>query len=79
MEPYEERLVLAIARQIRVELTDRDMNQQDLANAVGVERATMSRYLNGKPMPMPTFFRVAEALRLSPQALMQRAESRISQ
>ena len=78
MENYGDKLEAALAHQIRVELVDRGMEQQDLANAVGINRVTMSNYMTGKrSIPMPIFFRIAEALGLSPQALMQRAESRI--
>jgi transcriptional regulator with XRE-family HTH domain len=79
MNTYGERLEAALSTQIKVELAERDMDQKDLADAVGVERATLSRYMTGKrSMPMPTFFKVAEALGLSAQVLMQRAEARIA-
>ena len=78
MNTYGERLEAALATQIKVELADREMEQRDLANAVGIESATLSRYMTGKrSMPMPTFFKVAETLGLSPQVLMQRAEARV--
>lgn len=54
------------------------MDQKDLADAIGIERATLSRYMTGRrSMPMPTFFKVAEALGMTPHVLMQRAEARI--
>lgn len=78
MSTYEG-LETAIATQIRVELAENGMEQRDLAEAVGIESATLSRYMTGKrSMPMPTFFRVADALGLSPQTLMQRAEARLA-
>jgi plasmid maintenance system antidote protein VapI len=78
MDTYGERLESALATQIRVELVERDMTQKDLAEAVGVGRPVINHYLKGhKSMPMPTFFKVAEALGLTPQVLMQRAEARI--
>lgn len=78
MDTYGERLEVALATQIKVELVERDMNQKDLAEAVGVGRPAMNRYMkNHQSMPMPTFFKVAEVLGLSPQVLMQRAEARI--
>lgn len=80
MDNYGERLEAALATQIKVELVERDMDQKDLADAIGIERATLSRYITGKrSMPMPTFFKVAEALGTTAQALMQRAEARIQQ
>jgi plasmid maintenance system antidote protein VapI len=75
---YGERLEAALATQIKVELVERDWDQKILAEAVGIERATMNRYMTGKrSMPMPTFFKVAEVLGLSPRVLMERAEARI--
>lgn len=79
MQESAELLILAIGRQIRVELTSRGMTQQQLADAIGIERATLSRYLNGKPMPLMVYLNLAEALGLSPQALMRRAEDRAGQ
>ncbi len=78
MNTYGERLEAALSTQIKVELAERDMNQTDLAEAAGVGRPAMNRYLKGhQSMPMPTFFKVAEVLGLSAQVLMQRAEARI--
>jgi DNA-binding XRE family transcriptional regulator len=80
MDTYGERLEAALSTQIKVELVERDMDQKDLAEAIGVERATLNRYMNGhRSMPMPTFFKVAEALGLTARVLMERAEARISQ
>lgn len=74
-----EGLETALAAQIRVELVEREMEQRELAAAVGIESATLSRYMTGKrSMPMPTFFAVAEALGLSPRVLMERAEARLA-
>ena len=75
---YGERVEAALATQVKVELVERDWDQKILAEAVGIERATLNRYLTGKrSMPMPTFFAVAEAFGLSPRVLMERAEARI--
>jgi transcriptional regulator with XRE-family HTH domain len=80
MNTYGERLELALAKQIKIELAERDMDQKDLAEAISIEPATLSRYMQGKrSFPMPTFFKVAEALELSAQTLMQRAEARIAE
>jgi len=79
MTTYGEALEAALATQIKVELAEREMTQKDLAEAVGIGRPAMNHYIKGhKSMPMPTFFRVAEVLGLSPQVLMQRAEARVS-
>lgn len=74
-----EGLEAALATQIKVELVERGMDQKDLAEAVGIERATLNRYMTGKrSMPMPTFFLVAEVFGVSPMVLMQRAEARLA-
>jgi len=75
---YGERLEAAVATQIKVELIEAGMDQKALADAIGIERATLSRYMtNKRAMPMATFCKVAEALGLTPLVLMQRADSRI--
>lgn len=80
MTTYGERLEAALAMQIKVELVERDMEQKDLADKVGINRVTMSHYMTGKrSIPMPTFFKVAEALEISPRVLMERAEARIAE
>ena len=78
MTDYGTQLEAALATEIKIELVARDWTQETLAKAVGIERATLTRYMTGKrSMPMPTFFAVAEAFGLSPRALMERAEARI--
>lgn len=80
MNTYGENLERALSTQIRVEMVDRGMEQQELAEKVGINRVTMNRYLkNHSSMPMPIFFKVAEALGLSPREMMQRAEARLAQ
>lgn len=79
MDTYGERLEAALATQIKVELVERDINQKDLAEAVGIGRPAMNRYMRGhQSFPMPTFFKVAEVFGLSPRVLMERAEARLS-
>lgn len=78
MTDYGTQLEAALATEIKIELVARDWSQETLAKAVGIERATLTRYMTGKrSMPMPTFFAIAETFGLSPRALMERAESRI--
>jgi transcriptional regulator with XRE-family HTH domain len=80
MNTYGERLEAALSTQIKVELVERGMEQKDLADLVGIESATLSRYMTGKrSMPMPTFYKVAEALGLTAKTLMERTEARIAQ
>ena len=78
MSTYGEKLELALAKQIRIELAERDLEQKDLADALGIGRSSLNRYMqNHQSFPMPVFFRIAEVFGLSPKALMERAEARI--
>lgn len=78
METYEDRLEAALIVQLRVELAERDMTQQDLAQALGVPAATLNRYMKGhRSIPMPTFFKIAEILGTTAMGLMERAEARL--
>lgn len=73
----DEQFSAALGRQIRVELAERAMTQQDLANAVPLEPATLNRYVQGRrDMPLPVFRRVASLLGLSAAELMGRIEGR---
>jgi plasmid maintenance system antidote protein VapI len=78
MTTYGDRLEAAVATEVRVELAVQRMSQKALAEAVGVGREALNNYLNGhRDMPMPVFIRIAEALGLTAQELMQRAEARL--
>lgn len=75
---YESQLEAALAKQLKIEIAERDMDQKDLAEAAGIERATLNRYMRGhRSMPMPTFFKIAAALDMTPKELMERAEARV--
>lgn len=80
MTTYGDRLEAALLVQIKVELVERDMTQQDLAQKMGIEKATLNRWLKGHTaMKMSTFYELADALGITPQELMQRAGSRVEQ
>lgn len=73
-----EGLEAALATQIKVELVERGMDQKTLAERVGIHAVTMTKYLkNQRSMPVPVLIDIADALGVSPRALMQRAEARI--
>lgn len=78
MDNNEERFLAAISKQIRVELEEHDMEQKDLADALGIGRSSLNRYMQGhQVMPMPVFFRVAGVFGISPDELMGRAWKRV--
>lgn len=78
MSEYEDQMVASVSAVIKMEMVGAGLRQQDVAEAVGIHRETLSRYLGGKKeMPVGTFFQVAETLGLSAQEIMSRAEARI--
>lgn len=79
METYAERLDHAVGRQIRAELDERGMDQKTLAEKMGIERATLNRYLmNHRSMNMTMFLRLTEALEISPADLLGKAQNRLN-
>jgi transcriptional regulator with XRE-family HTH domain len=78
METHSKAMEAAIAKQIRVELTERDMTQADLADAIGTGRDVLNRYLKGHTsMTTRTFYKIAEALKVAPSVLPGRAQERL--
>lgn len=78
MTDEEATFLAAISKQIRIELEEHEMEQKDLAEAVGIGRPSLNRYMNGhQVMPMPVFFRIAGVFGLSPDELMSRAWARV--
>jgi transcriptional regulator with XRE-family HTH domain len=70
----------AVMKQIRIELVERDMSQGQLADAIGVERATMNRYLRGhRSINMRLYSQICDALEIGPDELMARAMRRVNQ
>lgn len=73
------RLEAAIAKQVRIELVERDMTQATLADAMGIERATLNRYLMGRTsMTARTFFALAQALGVTASGLLGKAQEHVS-
>lgn len=74
-----EGLEASLAKQIKVELLERDMEQKDLAAKVGIHPVTLTKYMTSqRSIPMPVFFDIAAALGISPRELMERAEARLA-
>jgi transcriptional regulator with XRE-family HTH domain len=68
----------ALVTQVKAEMAARDMKQKDMAQQVGMQTSTLSRYLSGeRDIPMPVVFSMASALNLSIIELVQRAERRL--
>lgn len=80
MEPTEERIIRALAAEMRVEMAKKEWKQQDLADRLGLARESVSRYLSGKQqMPMDTYIRAADEFGVNPAELMYRAVDRAAQ
>lgn len=68
----------AVAKQIRIELAERDMTQGALAEAIGTGPDVLSRYLKGhRSMTTKTFYKIADALGLAPSVIYGRAQKRL--
>jgi transcriptional regulator with XRE-family HTH domain len=73
-EAFEE----ALMKQIRMEMAEREMTQKDLAEAIGIERATLSRYLSRRlQMSVRTMTAIARVFKMSPRELWNRAADRL--
>jgi len=67
-----------VGEEIAKALVTVNATQGTVAIAVGVERATLNRYLNGKkPIPLATFNDVCEAIGAEPRVLIDRAYVRL--
>lgn len=74
----EQREAEALIKQVRVELAERGMQQKDLAAAMGIEAATLNRYLKSKRgISMPVFSKMAKGLGIPKWELMERIEARM--
>ena len=79
MSEYTERLESALAKQIRIELAERETDQKNLAQSMGIGRDTLNRYLMGhRHMTVGTYLSLANALGVAPGTLLARAETRLT-
>ena len=78
METSDDAFEEALMKQIRMEMAEREMTQKEMADAIGIERATLSRYLNRKQqMSVRTITAIARALGMLPADLWTRAQKRL--
>lgn len=72
-----EAFVKALGAEVRTAATVAQVKIGDLAEAVGVSRMSLTRYLNGeREMTVPTLCRVADVLGVSAATLIERATRR---
>ena len=75
---YDERLSVAIIVQLRVEMATRDWNQQGLSKLLGIDPATLNRYLKGyRHVPMRAFIQMAQVFGMKAADLLAAAEARM--
>lgn len=73
-------LEAALAKQIKIELAERDMTQAQLAEKMNVSRVSISKYLNGKTSFSYTqLIDLADIFGMDLSELVYRAESRLQQ
>lgn len=72
-----EAFVRALGAEVRTAATVAQVKIGDLAEAVGVSRMSLTRYLNGeREMTVPTLCRIADVLGVSAATLIERATRR---
>ncbi|WP_279063706.1 helix-turn-helix domain-containing protein [Dermabacter hominis] len=72
-----EAFVKALGAEVRTAATVAQVKIGDLAEAVGVSRMSLTRYLNGeREMTVPTLCRIADELEVSAATLIERATRR---
>lgn len=72
-----EALERALIAQIRAEIAAAGISQGKVADAVGIERATLSRYMSSKrALPLQTFLDISSTLGIPAADIMRMAEDR---
>lgn len=68
---------IALGQEIRAEAAALGITLKGLAEAVGIDRTSLYKYLDGqRAMPLPVLRDIASALRMSPVELLDRGEER---
>jgi transcriptional regulator with XRE-family HTH domain len=69
-----------LGAELKGAITARGLTANEVAEKVGIERATMNRYLNGKRViPSSTFAMSAAAIGIEPGELVDRAYNRLKE
>lgn len=67
----------ALIAQIRAEIAASGLSQGDVADAVNIEPASLSRYMTGKrALPLQTFLDICDTLAIPAANMMRLAEER---
>lgn len=67
----------ALIAQVRAEIAASPLSQGKVADAIGIERATLSRYMSGKrALPLQALLDICDTLGIPAGDLMRMAEER---
>lgn len=75
MAEYGERFTQALASELRAQKARRKVSDEQIGEAIGVHRVSVSRYLTGeRPIPMVAFADLCDFLNISPSKIIDDAE-----
>lgn len=75
MTEYGERFTQALAAELRAQKARHKASDEQIGEAIGVHRVSVSRYLTGeRPIPMVVFADMCDFLRVSPSKVIGDAE-----
>lgn len=67
----------ALIAQVRAEIAAASLSQGSIADTIGIERATLSRYMSGKrALPLQVLLDICDTLNIPAGDLMRMAEER---
>jgi len=76
--PRAARFVDIVGEDLREAIHESELTITGIALAVGIERATLSRYLNGtRVLPLSTYIDICEAVAIDPHAIIDQAYDRL--
>lgn len=77
MADYGQEFAKELAAELRAQKARRKVSDEQIAEAIGVHRVSMSRYLTGeRPIPMVVFADLCRFLQVSPMKVVDEAEQR---
>ncbi|MDE5640989.1 helix-turn-helix domain-containing protein [Bifidobacterium castoris] len=75
MAEYGERFAQALAAELRAQKARRKVSDEQIGEAIGAHRVSVSRYLTGeRPIPMVVFADMCDFLGVSPSKVIDDAE-----
>ena len=77
MASYGQEFAKELAAELRAQKSRRKVSDEQIAEAIGVHRVSVSRYLTGdRPIPIVVFADLCRFLQVSPVKLVDEAEQR---